>query len=38
MKFKIRDVQNRIKIMKIRKKSKSENDYILLNIFVIMIH
>ena len=38
MKFKIRDVQNRVGTMKIRKKLKSENDYVLLNIFVTMIY
>ena len=36
MKFEIRDIQNRVKTMKIQKKSKFENDYVFLNIFVTM--
>ena len=38
MRFETRDIQNRIKTMKIRRKSKSENDYVFLNIFATMSH
>ena len=45
MKFKTRDIQNWIKTMKIRKRKSDfffffffENDYVLLNIFVIMLY
>ena len=44
MRFEIRDIQNRVKIIKIRRKveseekSKSENDYVLLNISVTVLY